>query len=418
MKKCSVIVLLMIVLFSVSACSQSNNASSFLKGSTKLWLYEDVLYMIDGTTLMGTSISEDTLQKVPVCADSLCSHDTKSCPLFLGSGAFSMILDPVESKKNHNMPILYIAYQDMYWDYEQNQVVDNGYAIKRYDMRTNTSYDIVSGYEDNILELYKNGDTIYYRTYSYEDGYHLESIRKNGSDHKKLNCENEAFTIQNIVGEAVYYTDSIGNLYKTDVDFSTNEYLMDTKTDMGMTVISDTHIYYPDDIEVYDTIEGKDFRKCSIYRIPLDNLEEAPECILEDVFYQGSPICKINEQEILFSKLDAFYRGKAWKFDYNGERQELDIFSNNNGIKYKWNMDTMDEDIAIHIPGYEILSYYTSDEEYIIVAATPIEEIDTETGYKYELQTILYDRKRKGIGLLIEGMPYKNGKEFIHAITA
>lgn len=400
MKKVSMIGLILMVLFTMSACTKSNNASQFLQGSTKLWLYEDVIYMIDGTTLMGISVLDDTLQKVPVCSDSLCSHDTKSCPLFLGSGAFSMILEPYESKKNHNMPILYIAYQDMYWDYETNQVVDNGYAIKKYDMRTNTAYDIVSGYEDNILELYKNGDTIYYRTYSYEDGYHLESVNKDGRDHNILNCENEAFTIQNIVGEAVYYTDMIGNLYKTDIDFSTNDYLMDTKTDMGMTVISDTHIYYPDDIEVYDTIEGKDFRKCSIYRILLDDLDATPELVLEDVFYQGSPICKINEHEILFSKLDAFYRGKAWKLDYNGERQELDVFGNNNGVKYKFNMDTKEEDVAIHIPGYEIISYYTSKNEYFIVAATPLEDIHAETEYKYTLNTILYDSKTQSFRII------------------
>ena len=57
---------------------------------------------------------------------------------------------------------------------------------------------------------------------------------------------------------------------------------------MGLSI---GYVYYPDDISVYDTLGEKKFRKCSVYRIPITgNIDGAPECVLNDGFYQGSPI--------------------------------------------------------------------------------------------------------------------------------
>lgn len=90
---------------------------------------------------------------------------------------------------------------------------------------------------------------------------------------------------------SVLCSDTGGNLYQTDPALSKSEFLIQPNADYGLVYISGGYVYYPDDISVYDTLGEKKFRKCSVYRIPITgNIDGAPECVLNDGFYQGSPI--------------------------------------------------------------------------------------------------------------------------------
>lgn len=312
-----------------------------------------------------------------------------------------MIIDAAESRANDNMPVIYVAYNDIYWDSNENQVIDNGYAIKKYNMRTNTSYDLVSGYGDSILELYIYQDTVYFRTANNETGYRLESVNKNGGNHKELDCDNNAFSIRNIVNGTVYYSDMLGKLYKSDTDLSYSEFIMETHSDFGGAMVNSQYIYYPDDIQVFDTIEGKDFRKCSIFRVPLADTSAEPELVLTDVLYQGfSPIYQMSDTEFLYYKPNISYLGRSWYLDYEGERQNSDIFSVNGGKEYMYHTETREEELAINIPGYDILSHYIHGNGYLIVAAQEMMEVDSDIEYPIVIKTIIYDINNKSFRII------------------
>lgn len=392
---------LLMVLAVFTSCSKSNDAemSRLISGSVKISLYHDVVYKRDGTTIKAMSLSDESLEPVFVCSDSLCTHDNKGCPLFLGDNSSSMIVDSSESGAN-GMPVIYVAYHDMYYDAEENQVVNNGYAIKKYNMRTNTSLDLVSGYEEGISQLYLYQDTIYYLV-GYYGSCHLESIGTNGDGHKVLDCDNEAFSVGNIVDGTLYYSDISGKLYKSDIDLSYSEFMMETACEFGGAMVSSQYIYYPDDIQIFDTIEGRDFRRCSVYRVPLADVSAEPELVLSDVLYQGfSPICPVGDTEFLYFKPEISYLGRSWYLDYKGERQDSDIFSINGGKEYKYHTDTGEEELAIHIPGYDILSYFAYGDGYYIIAAQEMMEVNPDISYPTVIETIIYDTRDRSFRIL------------------
>ena len=392
LKYLAMLVLLCTLSAVLAACADSGDKAEFYSGSTKLQLYGDTVYILKDTTLYARLLHNPEMGEVPVCSDSLCSHYDENCPLFFGGLAAYMLLDKRESDENKNMPVIYFVYHDIYWDYKKSTTVDNGYAIKRYDAGTNVSTDIVKGYIDNIMQICLYGDTIYYLVYNSESGYHLEAVDKNGGNHRILNCDHEVFAVRYADENTVLCTDMAGNLYRTDPALSKCEFFMKSNADYGLVYISGGYVYYPDDISVYDTIGGKEFRKCSVYRVPImGNTDAVSECVLNDVFYSGSPIGVMDDKHFVFAKPEVALFGSGWQYDVNGEVQNINVYAFNSGNIYAYNTEDGTVSQVIDIDGYDVLSYYTFTEDYAIIAALKLKEVDPDTPYVYEMvNTIAY----------------------------
>ena len=92
----------MMLLIALASCSREEDSGmpGLLRGSLGIGLYHDVAYMIDGSTIKAISLTDELLEPVFMCSDSLCTHDNKSCPLFFGGTLSSMIIETAESREN------------------------------------------------------------------------------------------------------------------------------------------------------------------------------------------------------------------------------------------------------------------------------------------------------------------------------
>lgn len=400
LKFLAMLVLLCTISAALASCGSTERKPEFYSGSTKIQLYGDSVYILKDTTLYARLLHDPEMGEVPVCADSLCSHNDETCPLFF-TGVYSMILDRRESDKNKSMPVMYFAYQDMYWDHKKSTVVNNGYAIKRYDAGKNVSTDIVKGYTDSISEIYIYGDTIYYRVFNTDSGFRLEAVDKNGGNHRILDCEHEVLAVRYADENNVLCSDTGGKLYQTDPALSKSEFLIQSNADFGLVYISGGYVYYPDDISVYDTIGEKEFRKCSVYRIPImKNADAAPECVLNDVFYQGSPIGVMDDKHFVFAKPEVVMLGSAWKYDVKGEVQSFNVYANNSGNIYAFNTEDGTVSQVIDADGYDVLSYFAFTEDYAIFAASKLKEIEPDTPYAHEIYTLAYSFTDRSVTVL------------------
>lgn len=391
LKYLAMLVLLCTLSAVLGACADSGDKAEFYSGSTKLQLYGDTLYILKDTTLYARLLNNPEMGEVPVCSDSLCSHYDENCPLLFIDGRANIVIDKRESDENKNMPVIYYAYNDKYYDFKKNVLVDNGYAIKRYDAGTNVSTYIVKGNTEIINQIYMYGDTIYYQVNNSESGYHLEAVDKSGGNRRVLDFDGNISKVLYADDESVIFFGDKGEMYLTDPALSKCEFLM--KTNAHDVYISGGYVYYPDDISVYDTIGGNEFEKCSVYRVPImENTDAAPECVLKDVFYYfGSPIGVMDDKHFVFAKPEVALFGSGWKYDANGEVQNINVYAYNSGNIYAYNTEDGTVSQVIDIDGYDVLSYYTFTEDYAIIAASKLKEVDPNTPYVYEMvNTIAY----------------------------
>jgi hypothetical protein len=373
----------------------------FFKGSNDIYVCNGVVYIsgsykdIFENTIYAALPGEDPVNFIPVCSDPLCDHKSPSCPLFLPT-IYSFVIDENESAANGNMPVIYVAYNEMYWDWDTKTIVDNGYCVKRYDARKNTTENIISGSKIAISQLYIYGDTIYYITDHGDEGYKLNSMNKSGEDIKTLKSDHDACFIVDIIDNSIFYRDFKNNIYRTDFELSSDEFIMQNAD----FVICGNFIYYSDSIETAVVFEGRTFKKCKIYRVPLDNQSAEPELILEDVYYDTGALLKLNDHTILFERPDISFIGDAWQNNANGKKQTIKLFNENSGIKYAYDMGTSETSVAIEIPGYNILSFYAEDQGIYILMAEKIDDIDLSKEYISDYQTIAYNSKTGKVTVL------------------
>ena len=82
--------------------------------------------------------------------------------------------------------------------------------------------------------------------------------------------------------------------------------------------------------------------------------------------------------------------GSAWKYDVKGEVQSFNVYANNSGNIYAFNIEDKTVSQIIDADGYDVLSYFAFTEDYAIFAASKLKEIDPDTPYAYEIYTLAY----------------------------
>ena len=257
-------------------------------------------------------------QRIPLCTDPFCNHRAYSrnngiyCPLYFGvergdanggnlnySQSF-YCLDYAES--GGNLPVFYICAAEPEYTVIGEQVIETeskDAAIYRYDSATGKRTMLVDNLSDTIYFFAVSGDYIYYGS---PEG--LTVLNKSGKQLGRIESSVRLYHILSVEKDTLYLCDDLGNLYTTDrllkdqnqvfcYDFDTSNVTADYLANVclgdfhyvppyGYT-ISDGYLYFcADFVKEYED-QYKTIYSTSIYRLPLTDLTDNPEFVVNKV---------------------------------------------------------------------------------------------------------------------------------------
>ncbi|MBR2635365.1 MAG: DUF5050 domain-containing protein [Clostridia bacterium] len=191
------------------------------------------------------------------------------------------LVDEAATSRNEGHPILIIYYR---------YNVDGrpgayGYRLSKFDTLTDKETVILENPPGGLIGfmLYKN--TIYYTVNEGADGYSKYSVNTDGSDHKQIRKASLDFeNIHLIYDDKIYYSKGTGKqLYRSNLDFTEEEYLLDHDSHSGE-FVSEGYYYYCDRAGEMKVPGGdRIISTYNLYRRPLSDWKREGELVLENV---------------------------------------------------------------------------------------------------------------------------------------
>ncbi len=181
-----------------------------------------------------------------ICFDPLCLHliQQDSCPAFINyeqkinpSGTLPRIYnDPmgmyIDLNDSTDGPVIYLYYKrsDYYtvgvYQQEQREPV---YCIEQYDMAQGKLTAVLNNEKNTITQACNYGDYIYYVLDCGNEGQIIHRIHKSGGKPERYDLEEEAESIfiVDVVGDKLYYVFDEQYLYRSNLDLTENEQVLD-----------------------------------------------------------------------------------------------------------------------------------------------------------------------------------------------
>lgn len=373
MKKKIIMIIITVILLLTTSCKKNSiiyeNYQCSLSSTMKI--YGNRIYYFDGgkCTVYYKRLNDLSIEPTPLCSDTLCSHDTSKCPLFLGMAPYHMAIDENETAANNNYPIIYISSNWAEYKQELGKWDGDGYRIVRYDSAKNTYETVVSKVSNPIGSFCLYKDYIFYTVNDGDAGNNIYAVTKDGKNKYMLdNPDNNSYVIIGAEDDNIFYMDMLGNIYKSDLKLKTNMLLLpQTKSGWGSAYIYNGYLYYADDVNVVAVLGTTDIYNCLIYRIPVIDAENvSPEPVIENVLHFGilPYVFQVNNK-IYFCKPNPQYIGLGFYYDiYTKERKDADVFSVG-GTIYSYDMDTGETYLEIENEEYDMGIFYGGSDSYI-----------------------------------------------------
>ena len=363
--------MLIMILILLISCKNTNNLDNNgitinepNKNSKTIQIYNNRLYYFNGYTVIYKRLDDLSIDAIPLCSDSLCGHNSKSCPLFLGWRFYKILaIDKEESIKNKNYPIIYLSY----WSANSESSLDGNYRISRYDSAKNITEVIVSKVPNLITSFYLYEKYVFYITDDGDSGHNIHVITKDGKNKYSLdNPNNNSYIFVAAENDLVYYSDWFGNIYMSDIKLQTSTLLLKTNSTMGTAYIYNGYLYYADDYDVAATMGTTEIMNCNFYKISLDNLNAIPEKIIENVFFSILPYCFVVDNKLYYCQAVPEYIGLGFCYNIDSKKQDFDFYFNGTGTIYSYDMTTGKICVEIENNGFDLLTFYGGDKNYII----------------------------------------------------
>lgn len=241
-----------------------------------------------------------------ICFDPLCLHlpQQESCPavtnLYLPDEITGveypngMYIDLYESTES---PVIYFYYRrDGIYSINLEEIGhrDPVYCIERYDLAQGKRYAVVDNVKNTILQACNYADYVYYvLDMGDEKGQELYRVHKSGGESEMLNCEKQAESIRiaDVVDDMLYYIVNERYIYRSNLELTESEMVLDMSEIKGkngsngvVEGLYSGYLYYFADVEIVrigSSEESHSTRKGNLYRIPINNLAENPEMIVQ-----------------------------------------------------------------------------------------------------------------------------------------
>lgn len=354
--------------------------------SKTLITFNNTAYYFKGTTIY--CYSSENNQEYAVCSDSLCSHNTDTCPLYLGMQPYLMAIDPSESKENDDYPIIYIS--SMYFSTsDANKPLR--YRIIRYDSKNNKSKVVVSDIPNPINCFISCGNYIFFTTNDGDAGYNIYRAEKNSS--RILTLENPSktsYSLIDVASDHVYFNDLSGNIYRSPLSLESTEFVVSSASLYGSSYICDNYLYYANNCIVADVMGNTDVFSCSIFRQDLSDLTKSSELYLNNILYNGMPYFFVYENYAYYCLSDYNYIGKGFNYDLDNKKIELDVYSDGSNKIYQLNLTLSAEPNIIDL-GNEYLGSFFHGEGNNIIISTYEADFDLSKEYAFSTQKKSYN---------------------------
>lgn len=319
------------------------------------------------------SFDEPTNAKL-LCFDPLCIHlpQQESCTSIMNQyiGEFDevyyypsgMYIDLYE---NGNAPVIYYYYlrDDIY----SINIAEIGhrepvYCIERFDLSKGHREVVIDNVDNTIRQACNYGDYVYYVVdYGDDEGQMLYRIAKSGGEPQKLDRDENAVNIQilDAVGDKLFYTVNSRYIYRSDLDLTGSEKVLDMSEvksedgDNGVVAGSYSgYLYYFSDVETVfsgNDETGSSIEKCNLYRIPMSDLSQTPELVVEGMVYDRSYYA--------FSEKTLYYQPCVYKAstDRLPESAQYDV---SGGKLYAMDLTTTESKLIVDEPG--LVMYLTN----------------------------------------------------------
>lgn len=282
--------------------------------------FGDLFISLGDSCLLNYFSLDDPDSAEILCFDPLCLHlpQDEKCSAIINkylpsaSDTFtypsSMYIDEYE---NTDSPVIYLYYRrdDFYTiNTTSGGHRDPVYCIERFDISKGYREIIIDNIENTILQMCNYGDYIYYVLDMGEnEGQMLYRIHKSGGEPEQLDREEGALslTIMDVVDDQLYYVVNSRYIYRCNLELNGSTKVLDmsdVKTNDGKSgVVAGSYcgyLYYFADVEtVYSkpNQKGASIEKCNLYRLPMSDLTQTPERIVEGMIYSLDSYCFTDE---------------------------------------------------------------------------------------------------------------------------
>lgn len=390
-KKISVLLIICIMCGVLQACSNQpeiipQNGVSYRAGSGDI--YNNIFFICDRKTgspnysIFYYSLPEGdapllsnlSLSSLHLCADVLCSHTDESCPAYLKTPVYSIVVDKKESDQNNASPILYM--------FDHNQ-------IKKYDVAANSN-KIIKEYEDGYpLSMWVYEDWIYT---SFLEGkeIQLRRIDKQGNNEIIYSRKDKEISCR-IIGfdqSYMYYVDFLSNYYRIDLSLTNEEFLFSTNCFVNG-YISNGFLYYCDDL-TSTTFSNTNFETCNLYRYNLRSTTSEKEFLDDNILISVTPMVFFADDKILYNKCSPDKIGENVLTDESGTNFIADVWRSGSSKMYAYDTKKENHYILFEDSGYELSRFYYADDRVILFRA--IEYYQDPSGTWYQTSNlVLYD---------------------------
>ena len=402
MKKQSIFIFFLLCLaipFLSCACMNSvsiiddNSAARFASSD----VYNDVLYFCDiGNNktnynvyyqILPTSTSSTTIEKRirHLCSNSLCTHDTDSCPSYLRTDMHSIAIDRDTSLDS---PIIYIS--------------DNN-KIKSYNI-SDDKLKLIKTYDDGYpiaLWLY---DKWIFSAYSCGEDIQLRRIDKNGKNEIvfERNESDVSFRIIGFDDNYLYYADFLSGYYRVYHNLTNEEYLFSTNCFLNGYVL-DGFLYYCDNLSS-ETLDNTKFEFCSLYKYDLTQIDKQEQNYLPTLIDQGilvslTPMVYRAEDMILYCKYAPTKLGENIFKDDSNNDIIVDIWQAGASSLYMYTPSNSETQILYTDIGYDLSLFHYANDNYVLFDGSKYYQKSDGLWYRNRY-TILYNYIDNTITLL------------------
>ena len=331
----------------------------------------------DGCRLIYFSLEESDNADV-LCFDPICDHHVQdeNCSAIVNiyysssdtrNYPFSMFIDEYE---NQESPVIYLAYKrdDFYSFNGVTATRDPVYCIERFDLSKGTREIVMDNIDYTIQQMCNYGDYIYYvLDLGDKEGQMLYRIHKSGGEPEQLDREEGALslTIMDVVDDQLYYVVNSRYIYRCNLELNSSTKVLDmsdVKTNDGKSgVVAGSYcgyLYYFADVEtVYSkpNQKGASIEKCNLYRLPMSDLTQTPERIVEGMIY--SP------DSYYFTDETLYYEPCVFQYVDESERVNpmvnyYTVVNTCDGKLYAMNLKTAESKLIVENSGMAIYPMY------------------------------------------------------------
>ena len=399
--KRTVLILLMIAMLFLFSCSEEKDPSDT---GYKAWLencfdgayytyiedningYCTLQYYLLPNSREDAETLENTAQVV--CSDTLCMHNTESCPAYRKrNGTLLFVIDREESEKRGSPVLMYL----------------DGNSLREYDVADNRVTELAKLDEKihSTTEMWLYKGKIYLYGADGEMKGTFFCLNRNGKLLHTFTPEFSdtiAFLFLGLYRDHIYYQNPLGQFYRVDPDMTKEEYLFETDLLQG-SGIADGYLYYCKDMRTEDIGHNTQAGLCTLYRRKIQNNGElGKEQAVDDRVYCSyfGPYMTIHDGVCLYCRAaeNPVYVGTNYGEErIDGTRPEANFFYAEDGKLYTPDAATGKPKVVYDGIDGSVTMFKYADSDCAVCNVSKAVQIDGQ--WKWESADVYFDFKNK-----------------------